>query len=1100
MSTGTPTEPPREGGAGDSGSEKPRPFGNYWLLKELGRGAQGVVYLAEDQTLRRKVALKVLTSAGAQSQVTRDRFRREAELTSRFEHPGICGVHDVGEVDGLPYIAMQYVRGTTLASLVDKARNGGASGDASVTRSAETISIVSGDSKGGLEDVLRLLERAARALHVAHEAGLVHRDVKPANIMVNADGYPVLLDFGLARDLDGEGQTLTQSGQIMGTPAYLAPEQIVAARGPVDRRTDVYALGVTLFECLTLHRPFESATWDALFHEILDGTPRNPREFNPRLPADLRTVIEVAMDRDPARRYPTAEALAEDLRRVRSFEPIRAKSAGPIARLRKWARRHPARATGAVAVAVFVTSALTIVSVRAWQRAHDLRDHLRAANEALVRADYTGAALAVSKAQELDPESLEVIGLLARVDRAQKDAQRAADRAAALSGAERARVEAEAFGASYADTRRRIDELSASILQDESEVLAEFAPEPRHADLSAREEQVEALRIDAERLLLLRSEALERALRLEDPWGGASEATQSAMATFYLEQWREATANGNTVRAEAMRTFTERYDTRGEHRGELLGRGTIAFAPVPSDATAWLFRFENYTTVRRDPVVPRLVPVPTAGVGRVREHEWTDDFHPGDLCLVVTSVESDGFAARAGLRPGDLILRYGDHPATGRVFVRDVSPRSCLAREGVAPLTPVATVDGHPIATPFDWTLRLARRDGTPVSVTLEGRAENLECPPDEIPIADATELIREGASVPVRWTCLRGGVILAIDAPAETRGGLECETTAYPLIASDANRISPGEPRDVDPGSYVILVGAPGFETQRFLVKVDRGRDVEAHVTLLAEGSTPPGYVYVPPGPFVEGGDPDAFRPRGGREVDVEGFFLARRELTNREWYEFVNDPATLARIADAKPGEHLYLPQDDRVLAQRDPNGPGYVFDVYGATTPESPVLGLTWTDVRDYLEWRNARAEAGGEAWRYTLPTESQWEKAARGVDERRFTWGYRFDTSLAVCLVRQDTYLLDAPGGHEPRDESPYGVLDMAGSREEWLLDAVEDVEPPRYRKRGGHWGSKVETVFRAASRGEASQDRFASSQGVRLVAVRADPSRALIAPR
>jgi serine/threonine protein kinase len=309
-------------------------LGPYVLEKELGRGAQGVVYLAEHAELHRKVALKVLTGAGAQSQLVRDRFRREAQLTSKFEHPGICGVHDVGEVDGTPYIAMQFVRGMTLSTLVERSRGSAKVDDTS--RAGESITLVQG-GKGGLEDVLRLVESAARALHVAHEAGLVHRDVKPANIMVTPEGQPVLLDFGLARDLGSEGEGLTQSGQILGTPAYLAPEQIVAARGTVDRRTDVYALGVTLFECLTLQRPFEGSSWDQLFHEILDGASRNPRSLNRRIPVDLATVIEVAMDRDPARRYPTAEALAEDLRRVRSFEPILAKSAGPLSRFAKWA-------------------------------------------------------------------------------------------------------------------------------------------------------------------------------------------------------------------------------------------------------------------------------------------------------------------------------------------------------------------------------------------------------------------------------------------------------------------------------------------------------------------------------------------------------------------------------------------------------------------------------------------------------------------------------------------------------------------------------------------------------------------------------------------
>ncbi|MCY2960807.1 MAG: SUMF1/EgtB/PvdO family nonheme iron enzyme [Planctomycetota bacterium] len=1094
MSTQSPTDPaPEDPIEGPGPGEEPRRFGNYLLLKELGRGAQGVVYLAENIALRRKVALKMLTGAGAQSQVVRDRFRREAELTSKFEHPGICGVHDFGEVDGLPYIAMQYVRGTTLAEIVEKARRGGEGGPESGAKGSETITIGGGGgSKGGLEDVLRLVERAARAMHVAHEAGLVHRDIKPANIMVTPEGHPVLLDFGLARDLESEGAGLTQSGQILGTPAYLAPEQIVALRGKVDRRTDVYALGVTLFECLTQHRPFEAGSWDQLFHEILNGAPRNPRKWNPRIPLDLCTVVEVAMDRDPTRRYPTAEALAEDLRRVRSFEPIQAKAAGPVTRLRKWSRRNPGQAVGAAAVVVFVSITLGVVTVRFIQRGQELRQNLRTASERLVAADYVGAAVAVAKAQELDPDSAEVIDLRSRVERGQAEAEREAERKRALAGAQEAREEAARLGASYEQTRQRIDELGALLLKNQSAVYGRYADDATRVENARRERELYAERLAAERMLLSRSEALERAARLEDPWGGASGATQSALAGFYMERWREALQARDTVRAEAMRTAAELHDKAGEHRDELLGRGTLTLAVAPAQAESFLFRYEDYESLRPGAVIPRLVPVPTTGVGRVREGAWDADFHPGDPCLVVRAVEPGSIAAKSGLIPGDLVVRFAGGPAIGAVYVRDVAPGSCLASAGISPLARIADVDGSGIGSLFDWVTRTAAKEGkegvAPV-IRVEGRDAPLACDPREIPVASALDLVHRGAPVAVRLECLRGGEPRTIELAPGARAGLTCETTAYPLILAAPNRVAAGEPRTMDPGSYLLLVRSPGFEDQRFHFVVERGRPANVRVDLLPGGDVPEGFVHVPPGPFVEGGDPAAFRPREARTLELPGFFLARKELTNREWYEFVNDPATLAKIAAAKPGEHLYLPQDDRVMAKKDAAGESYVWDVYTATAADSPVLGLSWSDVTDYLAWRNARAEARGEPWRYDLPSEREWEKAARGVDARTFPWGNRFDPSLAVCLVRKDGFLLDAPGGFEPRDESPFGVLDMAGSREEWTRDVVEGAEAPRAYKRGGHWGSSVESLFHSASRGEASRDRFASSQGVRLVARR-----------
>jgi len=301
-------------------------------------------------------------------------------------------------------------------------------------------------------------------------------------------------------------------------------------------------------------------------------------------------------------------------------------------------------------------------------------------------------------------------------------------------------------------------------------------------------------------------------------------------------------------------------------------------------------------------------------------------------------------------------------------------------------------------------------------------------------------------------------------------------------------NRIAAQRALTVDPGSYLLLVHAAGYEDQRIPIRVERGAAAAPAVTLQPSGTTPPGFIPVPAGRFVSAGDPGAFRPREARVLDVPSFSIARFELTNRDWYEFVNDARTLQRIAESSPDSQLYLPQDDRVMAKRTDDGT-FTWDVYVGTTADSPVLGLSWTDVRDYLAWRNELADTRREPWRYDLPSAAEWEKAARGVDERLFPWGDRFDPSLSVCLVRQDVYLLDAPGGYELRDESPYGVRDLAGSREEWLRDRVGEVEPPRYLKRGGHWSTAVEAVFHSASDGEASQDRHASTQGVRLVARR-----------
>ena len=318
-----------------AGAEDERRVGHYRLLHPLGRGGQGEVHLAEDVRLKRKVALKVIRGWD------RDRIhrlRREAEAASRLQHPGICVVHDVGEEEGLHYIAMQYVEGQSLEEAIAEAREEG----------------------GEIADPVRLLEKVARALHVAHEVGLVHRDVKPGNILVTPEGKPVLLDFGIVLDTEGEGPTLTGTGQMAGTPAYLAPEQLAEPPVLLDRRADVYGLGITLYECLTLRRPFEAPTRDRLYNKILTAPVLDPRPYNPRITRDLKAVLETAMDKDPDRRYQTALDMAEDLRRIQMFEPVRARPAGPGLRLRRWARRNRALAGALLGIFLALVAGLGV--------------------------------------------------------------------------------------------------------------------------------------------------------------------------------------------------------------------------------------------------------------------------------------------------------------------------------------------------------------------------------------------------------------------------------------------------------------------------------------------------------------------------------------------------------------------------------------------------------------------------------------------------------------------------------------------------------------------------------------------------------------------
>ena len=409
----------------------PQSIGPYAIVEELGRGGQGLVYLAEDTRLGRRVALKVLTSWGAATEQVVERFRREAAIASRLEHPGICTVYETGTAQGVPYMAMRLVEGESLSRRIAAASADPDTATASFVELDTDVVDTEADAPSSdtsarttQAEILRiatLMEAAARALHAAHEAGVIHRDIKPGNIMVTPDGDPVLLDFGLARETDGDDVSLTRTGDLFGTPAYMAPEQLLAKRIRVDRRADVWALGVTLFECLCLKRPFDAPTREGLYQQILYKDPPDLRTLNKSIPKDLAVIVQTATDKDRDRRYQTALDLAEDLRRFRTFEPIQAKPVGQLTKLVRWTQRNPAVAT--LTAALFLAMATGLIWI--WSQ----KSELAASNTALqakTQEAEASARIALQKTQEAEANAAAARGSLSDWERL-ADKQRLAD-------------------------------------------------------------------------------------------------------------------------------------------------------------------------------------------------------------------------------------------------------------------------------------------------------------------------------------------------------------------------------------------------------------------------------------------------------------------------------------------------------------------------------------------------------------------------------------------------------------------------------------------------------------------------------------------------
>jgi serine/threonine-protein kinase len=297
----------------------------YEVEAVLGRGGMGVVYKARQLVLDRVVAVKMLPPGPFASSQELGRFRRETTALASLRHPNVVQVYDAGDVDGRPYFAMEFVEGDSLARKL-------------------------AGTPHPARQTAELLATLARAVEVAHRAGIVHRDLKPANILLTADGTPKVSDFGLARRLEG-GEGLTRSGAAVGTPSYMAPEQAQGEVGAVGPATDVYALGALLYECLTGRPPFRAESDLATIYQVVNQDPVRPSRLNHTVPRDLETICLKCLEKDQRRRYASAAALAEELQRFQRDEPIAARSAGPLERGLRWARRKP---TGAALVATAV--------------------------------------------------------------------------------------------------------------------------------------------------------------------------------------------------------------------------------------------------------------------------------------------------------------------------------------------------------------------------------------------------------------------------------------------------------------------------------------------------------------------------------------------------------------------------------------------------------------------------------------------------------------------------------------------------------------------------------------------------------------------------
>ncbi len=603
-------------------------LGEYRLLQRLGEGGMGIVYVAEHVGLGRHAAVKVLRPEFATSPSAIERLGREARAIAKLRHPNIVTIYEFGEQDGVHFLAMELVPGESLDAKIAAAKESGL--------------------RLPVRDVLAWIAELADALATAHDQGVLHRDVKPSNVRINPRGRAILLDFGLARDIESTAPTLTSS--FAGSPAYCSPEQLSGERDRVSPASDQYSLAVTAYESLTNATPHDARSVEQLLHQIMAGAVRPLRQLEGSLPRDLETVVMKALERTPSRRYDDIADFGADIQAVSELRPIRARPPGAPARLAKWARRNRLAATSLIG-SLAIIAAVTITL--AWNHASNLAE-------------------ARSTASELVAEAHERINaMIAR----RFAASRTVERLDALQHASRRR---------WLD-----DDENRDLLRCQTELERHFG--------------------EHEAALASIVELMARARRF-DPDSAAIDEVWARF--YYERWFSHHASKDNTKTAQLFRQTVTRFDRTGEWTDHVHGNTPLTIESDPPGARVYLWRLRRLADVRDDSYSRRLVPAPIEGPPRLcgrlalRVRQSSGTLERGDLVFRIAGRDVDALPEHTPpppdtpvtlLRGTDVLEVSISEPPDWRATAAPHDLREALDL-GTAPIAPRPIASGDYVA------------------------------------------------------------------------------------------------------------------------------------------------------------------------------------------------------------------------------------------------------------------------------------------------------------------------------------------------------------------------------------------------------------------